>query len=465
MTDEKPRIRGTADSLSNVVANLGTSRDKRSHNSFGYGFSEANWPEMESAYTNNWIAKQVVNVPVDDGVREWRAWQCEEAADIEAEEHRLGLKGHYKEARYWARLYGGSIVLMVTDQPLDKPLDINKVKKGSLKRLVVLDRWDVSPMNFNYFSPVDANYLKPESYTVTGGATQIHWSHVVRCDGEILPRRMRAMNNGWGDSTLRRVMEDVKDAVATKGGIASMVLESNVDVITRDGLSNELASGQDSAILQRYGLAAQMKSIVNTLLLDGKETYERKSLAFSGLSQIMEQFMVWLSGAADIPMTRLFGRSAAGLSATGEGDLNNYYDSVRAQQESTFKQELAPLDEVMIRSALGYMPDECSYEWRPLYQESGTELAQQDLARAQAEDIRLAQGVIKPSQVALRMKDDGNYAITDEDIERMQADEDAQLNGEFDPSGSDDPFGITDPAEPGDDPEAGEVSESGKPDE
>ena len=287
----------------------------------------------------------------------------------------------------------------------------------------------------------------------------IHWSHVIRCDGELLPRRMRALNQGWGDSTLRRVMEDVKDAVATKGGIASMVLEANVDVIQRKGLSNELATNQDAAILKRYGLAAQMKSIVNTLLLDGEETYERKSLAFSGLSQIMEQFMVWLSGAADIPMTRLFGRSAAGLSATGEGDLKNYYDSVRAQQASTFRSELKRLDDVLVRSALGYMPEECSYEWRPLYQESGTELAQKDLARAQAEDIRLNQGVLKPSQIALRMKDDGNYAITDEDIERMQADEDAQLNGEFDPNGNPDPFGAVDPAEPGN---AGETEEGGE---
>lgn len=459
MTD-KPRIRGTADGLSNIVANLGTSRDKRSHNTFGYGYDAANWPELEAAYTNNWIAKQIVNVPVDDGIREWRAWQCEEAAEIEAEEHRLDLKGSYKEGRYWARLYGGSIILMVTDQPLDQPLDVSKVKKGGLKRLVVLDRWDVSPQNFNYFSPIDANYLMPENYTVTGGATMIHWTHVIRCDGELLPRRMRALNNGWGDSTLRRVMEDVKDAVATKGGIASLVLEANVDVIQRKGLSNELASDQDTQILKRYGLAAQMKSIVNTLLLDGDETYERKSLAFSGLSQIMEQFMVWLSGAADIPMTRLFGRSAAGLSATGEGDLNNYYDSVRAEQEGVFRMELRRLDDVLMMSALGRIPDECSYEWRPLYQESGTELAQQDLARAQAEDLRLQQGVLKPSQIALRMKDDGSYAITDEDIERMQADEDAQLNGEFDPDGNSDPFGATDPAESGN---AREEEEGGAP--
>jgi phage-related protein (TIGR01555 family) len=465
MQANKPRMRvpAVSDGLENVVANLGTSKDQRTHNTFAFG--TWNFVELEAAYAENWIAKQVVNVPVDDGVREWRTWNHDKAGDIEKEEGRLDLKNKFKEGKYWARLYGGAVMLMVTDQPLDEPLDVERINKGGLKRLVVLDRWDISPTQWNFSNPLDENYLLPEYYTVVGGQTQIHHSHVIRLDGEILPRRTRAWNNGWGDSTLRKVFDDVKDVVATKGGIASLVLQANVDVIKRPGLSDELASGEDANILKRYALARQMKSLVNGMLLDGDEDYIRNTLSFSGLSQIMEQFMVWMSGAADIPMTRLFGRSAAGLSATGEGDLNNYYDNVRAEQTGRYSSELEKLDQVLVRSAIGQYPEDINYDWNPLYQESDNEKAQRTLARAQSEDIYKNMGVLLPSQVASRLKAEGEYAIDDDHIERLQQQEQDEENGRFDPRPDEtDPFAAAGGAESGADEEE-EGGEGGRPGE
>ena len=440
---DKPHYRVTSDGsqrtmvhdgLQNVVANLGTSQDKRSANQFTFGHNFFNLHQLDAAYQSNWIARQIVNVPVDDAVREWRAWQAEQASDIEKVEQRLRVAHNYKMARYWARLYGGAVIVMITDQPLNEPLDVDNISQGSLKRLLVLDRWDVMPQHVNTHDPTAEDYLLPEFYTVRGGSSVfIHSSHVIRVDGEELPRRLREFNQGWGDSKLRLVLEDLQDVSAVKGGMATMVLEANVDVINREGLSDELASGQEQSILKRYQTAAQMKSLVNQMLLDGSETYERKQIQFSGLSELLDKFMVWISGAADIPMTRLFGQSAAGMNATGEGDLNNYYDSVRSMQEAQFTPDLQKLDAVLVRSALGDFPDDATWEWNPLYQESGTELAQQELAQAQAEGMRLDQGVLQRSHVAERIRQDGQYPISDEEIEQMRQDEQENTLGAFQP--------------------------------
>lgn len=425
----KPRVRehngayypaAMFDSLTNVVANLGTKQDKRYHNSFNAGVPAINWIELEGAYTNNWIAKQVVNVPVDDGLREWRKFNVDDATAIEQEEKRLDVQHVYKLARYWARVYGGSVIVMLTDQPLDMPLKPDRIKKGGLYRLAVLDRWDISPMHINFVDPIAEDYLLPEYYTVINGAQRIHSSHVIRCDGEELPRRIRALNEGWGDSTLRKVLEDLKDVTATKEGIASLVLEANVDTISREGLSEEISSDQGEAILKRFALASQMKSLVNMMLLDGGEEYSRKEVTFGGLAQIMNEFMIWISGAADIPMTRLFGTAPKGMNATGESDMDNYYNGVRSEQESKYRKDFEKMDEVMVRSALGDMPDDYEFEWEPLYQESGIELAQRDLATSQTEDVMINQGVIKASHVMQRLKADNRYALTEEDIAKQQ---------------------------------------------
>lgn len=444
MTD-KPRFRptprdgqwaSTTDSLSNLVSGLGTAADKRSGNQFSFsGLNLFNWVELEAAYTGNWLARQIIQAPVDDGLREWRTFNCEEAPEIAREEKRIGLVNEYKKAQYWARLYGGAIILLITDQPLDQPLDVRKIKKGSLKRLVVLDRWDITGQTINYTNPIEEDYLLPTHYTLYGGGTPIHSSHIIRIEGEELPRRIKALNEGWGDSVLRKVIDDLKDTVATKEGIATLVHEANIDVVNRKGLSEELAAGEESKILRRYSLAAQTKSIVNMLLLDGaeEEQYQRNELSFGGLGDILDKFMIWIAGAAEIPVTRLFGQSAQGLNATGEGDQKNYYDAVASMQESQFRPDLERLDEVLVRSAVGEMPKECEFDWAPLYQESGVELAQQELARAQADDMRLQSGVLKRSHVASRLQAQNDYPLDDAHILELQSQEQAEQ--EFRPVG------------------------------
>lgn len=437
MTESKPRIQVrdgkivSTDSLSNLVANIGTNRDKRSHNYFGYEF--VNQMELEAAYQSNWIARRIVDKPNEDALREWRTFNGKQAKLIETEERRLGVQQHYLDTCCWADLYGGAALLMVTDQDLGKSLDLKKIGKGGLKNLVVLDRWDIQPTDFNLTDPLQPNWMQPNSYMMVNGTQPIHYSHIIRRTGARLPRRMRMFEQGWGDSRLRRCMADLRDVVATKGGIASLVLEANVDTISVKGLQGALASAQSNQITERYRLFGMLKSIVNLGLLDQEnEKYERNSISFSGLSQIMEQFMVWTAGAAEMPVTELWGQSAAGLSATGEGDRKTYEGTIKGKQDGQMRLDLELLDQVLIRSALGTYPEGIEFEWNPLSLPTGVEQAQEGLADAQADGIYLETGVIRPSHAMRRAQAKGTYAITDEQIatqEKLEKDKD---NGAFD---------------------------------
>jgi len=80
-----------------------------------------------------------------------------------------------------------------------------------------------------------------------------------------------------------------------------------------------------------------------------------------------------MSGMSGIPATRLLGRSPQGMNATGESDLRNYYDLVRAFQQLHLGPTIRVLDECLIRSALGSRPEEIYYEWNPLYTMSEAE--------------------------------------------------------------------------------------------
>jgi len=433
----KPRYKLTLDGLVNVVSGLGTGKGKRTHSHFRYD-GLMDWQQWQAAYETNWIARQIVDIPADDATREWRTIKCKQADDIRQEEDRLDVQACVNEALSWARLYGGAVILPLTNQDLERPFQPQIVGKGGVQRLMVFDRWDLIPQSINTWDVLAENYLQPEYYILYQGSQRIHWTHFIKFVGAKLPRRQRVLLQGWGDSELRKCLEDIKDTVSAKDGIAELMQSANVDVITRQGLSEELTTDQEGKIIERYTLFDQMKSIINTALLDGDEKLDRLTLNMSGIAPVLETFMVWISGAAQIPCTRLFGRSPAGLNATGEGDLNNYYDSIRSKQTSQLDRPMAKLDAIMVRSALGTMPADYNYDWNRLTQPNCKDEAEAQKTEAETDQIYLDAGVVGRAQVMRKLEAKEAYQYQEGEIEKIEASEDLSLGPVEKPKDGDD---------------------------
>ena len=427
----KPRIRVSNDGLANMMTGMGTERDRRTFNRFIFNMLQ-DFSELEAAYIDNWIARDIIDIPVDDSTREWREFASDDATAIREAEKFYGVQAVTQDAFKWAGVYGGAGALMITDQPFDKPLRVKKIKKGSLKRLLVLDRMFINGQAFNVTNPLAENYMLPDYFVVNGGSQRIHYSHFVKAPGAPLPMRLRMINGGWDDSRLRRCLEDVKDAVSAKGGVAALIQEANIDVINRENLANDLAAGDmDDVIAQRYNIFGMMKSLYRLALLDKTEEFDRKQISFGGLGEILSVLMEWTAGAAGIPMTRLFGVQSKGLGDSGQGDMNNYYNTIRGGQESKYRPFLKRIDEVLIRSTLGAMPDGLDFEFAPLSQPTDTELSAQRLADAQADELRLQQGVVRKSQVARKLMEQGVYGLKESDIANLESDEKAERDGDY----------------------------------
>lgn len=419
------RVSATNDGLQNIMTGLGTSKSHNASNR--WVMTHTDYRQLEAAYQDNWIAQAIVDFRAEDMTRQWRRIKSDGAEDVAALEDELGLPIETLRAIKWERLYGGAGIVMLTNQDLSKPLNLNRIKKGSLEGFHVLDRWDLQGSQLQ-FGRLGVQFGKPEYYTLGNGASQrVHHSHVVRFEGVELPRRLQHFNNSWGDSVLRRCIADVGEMVAAKSGIADLLQEANVDVITRQGLTDEIASDQDETIISRYALFARMKSIVNMALLDGDETYDRHTLNLSGVAPIIEHMMTWVSGSAQTPVTRLFGTSAKGMNATGEGDMNNYHESISASQSSQLARPMRQIDEVLVRSALGSWPKSFDYVWNPLAAPNSVELAQAELLQAQKSQIYLEMTTIKKSQVMRNLQSNEEYQFDDDELNELEELEDGNL--------------------------------------
>jgi phage-related protein (TIGR01555 family) len=379
-----------SDSLTNLVSRMGTERDKAA--SSYYAAPLLDDVQLLHAYRGAWLPRKIVDIPALDSCRNWRNWQAEgdQIEKIEAEEKRLNLRAKVLEARIKARLWGGcAIHIGVGDTNLAQPLDVERVKTAGIKHLTVLSRRQISAGEID--RDVESEfYGRPKVYKLTSGdkvQVEIHPSRLAIFAGNPQPdiELVASTDLAWGDSVLMAVLDAIKQADSTAANIASLVFEAKIDIVRVPQFMASLKDeGYKQRLLERFTLAATAKGINGTLILDKEEEYETKSANFSTLPDILDRFLQIVSGAADIPATRLLGQSPAGMNATGISDMKNYHDRIAAMQAVEMTPAMHRLDEALIRSALGSRPPEIYYEWAPLEQMSEKERAEIFKAKADA---------------------------------------------------------------------------------
>lgn len=383
-------VRYLSDKLVNLVANLGTERDKASGSV--YAPVMLTDQDLSNAYRGAWLPRKIVDIPPLDGTRRWRGWQAtkEQIEKIEAEEKRLDLRRKVKQALTRARLFGGSAIFIGTgERDTSVPLRPERIGKGGIKYLTVLSKRKLAAGEIEQ-DPQSELFEKPKWYTLSGSQLKIHPSRLIIFIGAELPDPEVDMvvDYGWGDSVLQAVFEAIKQSDGTNANVASLVYEAKVDVIKIPDFMQQL---QDPAfekrVLERIRLAAMAKGINGTLLLDKEEDYDSKQASFGALPDVIDRFLQAVAGAADIPATRLLGQAPSGLSATGESDLRNYYDRIQAMQELEIGPALSLADECLIRSALGIRDKKIHYIWNPLWQPTSTQ--QSENSKRAAETVKI----------------------------------------------------------------------------
>lgn len=379
------------DGLENLVANIGSSRDKAA--AWAWTAIEKAPDELEAIYRGGWLGKKIVNVPTDDMVREWRTWQADRpfVERVEAVEKTFKVRDKVTTAKRWSRIFGSAAIIVVVNPRLgrpDEPLDWARVSDGDMINLVVeiypylsVAEWNADLASDRFGEPEVYRYspfrrggaVLPAggSFGLALGGVMVHASRVIPFAGVELTPYASLRTTGWGDSVYTALETAITSAGSATATIVSLMTEAKVDVVTVPELANYLSTEESEAKLRkRFSLAAMLKSINNTLLLGEGETYEQKAIQFSGLADIHMRLLQEVSGAADIPVTRLLGQSPAGLSSTGEADLRNYYDHIRARQKVEIRPALDRLDTILFAANGVDLPKGIDWDFAPLWQET-----------------------------------------------------------------------------------------------
>lgn len=205
--------------------------------------------------------------------------------------------------------------------------------------------------------------------TENGGQVTVHASRLVVFEGVGIPDDVASISatSGWGDSILKSAYDPIMRYDSAMANVNSLLYEAKIDVLKFQGFAR-LAAEQPDLVSKRLHLQAAMKGINGTLVIDAQDEYEQKNASFAGITDVIGKMQDDVAGASGMPVTRLFGRAAVGLSGSGDGDERVYYDRVTHLQKTEISPAMHVLDNCIEQEATGTISDSVWYEWTPLRQ-------------------------------------------------------------------------------------------------
>lgn len=347
-----------------------------------------NWQVLNSLYRSHWVVQKIINTIPQDMMKNGYDFQSDINPDqiqkISKIIRQTRLHSKILNGLYWGRLYGGAAGIIMIDgeaDRMDEPLDLDRVMPGAFKGLLIMDRWSgIMPSADLITDITDPDFGMPEYYEVTlpegQGVIRLHNSRVCRFTGREMPYLEKLAENYWGTSEMEHVFSELKKRDNVSWNIALLTFMANIRVMKIDGMEQLLAYGGDKSQQALYNTLEGLNMMLNNngiQILGKDDSYESHQYTFSGLGEVYDRFMMDVSGACGIPVTKLFGRSPAGMNSTGDADMDNYYDTIEQSQESQLRPVLDKLLPIVCMSALGAVPDDLDYIFNPVRRPSNDE--------------------------------------------------------------------------------------------
>lgn len=329
------------DSWVNETTGFGTGLDKTMRTTF----NPSNWLSdgtIEALFHGDDITKRALVTPPKEMLRKGfcldfdgkpdkdketsilDAWDDLEASDI------------FMKAMVWGGGFGDGAVIIGADdgRPTMLPLVPELVRK-----IDWIDAYDRRYYSINSYYTSGPKYGKPETYALGNpGALAariqiVHETRMIRFGGALTTTHMRQARGGFDASKLQEMFEVLRAFATGHKAVEVLLTDGPQGVYKIKNLQTLLAGKNKSLFEQRLQMVDMFRSAMRAVVIDtDSEDFERQALSLTGVDGVLNQLMIRIAASVHMPVTKLFGTSAAGLNATGEGDARNWYDELETDQ-------------------------------------------------------------------------------------------------------------------------------------
>jgi len=457
------------DSWVNALTGLGGLRDKLSYHQILPGVRLTDGA-LEALYDTDDIAAKIVDKLPRDATRRGFTLEFEGDSDDEsaaamralyAQLEDLAVLPKLREAWIWARLYGAGAVYIGADDGLlpAEPLAEDKILEVRFLNVLRRPQLEVRKRYSDIHGP---KFGQPELYAVRRADVRrdaalevlIHESRLVFFPGALTARSEQSAGD-WDNSVLQRPHDCLRQSASSWQSAAHLLTDASQAVLKIDHLSEIIATGGEARLRARMEVMDMARSVCRAILVDAeREEFTRVATSFSGLPEMLDRFMMRDAAAAEMPVALLYGRSAAGLNATGESDTRGWYDVVEDAQNDVLRPRLERVVRVFMLAKSGpthgQEPENWKLKFNSLWQPTGKERAETRKINGDTIATLVDAQVILPEEGALDLAQSGDFSTIDVEARTQALEVDKELAA--DPTGTDPATGTTpvagDPADP-----------------
>lgn len=321
---------------------------------------------LNEIYIEHGLVQTLIDVPVDDGFRgglEIKSKQLDEE-DIEKLEKYIDTEDIYKKITQtlkWGRLFGGSGLVILTNQEPHTELDISKINKYSSLDFYPADLWELNLQYYEY----DPTKGITEDAPYLFYSKNLHKSRVLSYKGKEAPSMMRRRFRGWGMTEVERLIRSFNQYLKNNDVIFDLLDEAKLDIYKLENYNASMISNQETAIQNQIQMSNMLKNYLNALVMDKEDDYEQKQVSFQGLAGIMKEIRIGVASDLKIPVTKLFGVSSTGFNS-GEDDIENYNAMITSEVRDKSKPIILPVLQMICQKIFGFVPEDISIDWKPL---------------------------------------------------------------------------------------------------
>lgn len=404
---------GRSDGWESALLSLGTSEDKIASLRYSGLINRLSDPVIEAMFmTEVFSYNGVVTYPevaFSEGIKYQGLADPDAAVAYLDEEFRLPEVA--TEGAIWGSLYGGAATWIVTDRDLaelEEPLDPGEERLGlrNIERPFIVPIMD--PDTFDVVGNPQWFMINPPQGHIHA---TVHISRLVLWPGALTPQRRRIQIGYWDFSALQRPFDVLKRNGYVSQAAQQLLSEASLGVLGVNGLWAAASSGNLSTIATRLRTFNMAKNNARAILIDkDKESFERVNTTFAGIADLTTNARQEVAAAFTIPMTRLMGTSATGISGDAAGDSSErvFQKNVKTRQKFKYEPCVAKLARGLLDADQSPVKSKgLVLKWPDLWAPTAAEHADIYSKTMAADVAGVGAEIITPGQAKTRFKPEG----------------------------------------------------------
>lgn len=410
------------DGWKKLLTGFGLTKDKSSEQNSIPGFDRLVDIQLEALYYADGRIKNAVNIPAESMIQSGFEVQGDDG-QLYARFEELHGGEAMKQALVWTRMLGGAIIVMDVEGAGSWEEPWNPEKGGKVRSLRVYPKTRVElglmettkiPESI-YFEDFERFVIrKLDGITFTVHASRVLLFKSTTKVDQVFPGWLD-YERYWGLSAIYEGLEDARNFGLTAQGTSHLMQECSVGKYKLTNLEQLVAESNYKAIENRLEAMDLQKSVINGVFLGEGEDYKRENVTFAGVPEVWDRQMMTVAGSYRIPVTKLFGRSAAGMNSTGEGDDDNFNAYIAGQQKA---QLLPPLMKLVycLNCEVKAVKDDSGklgkivIDFNPLSKRDQLKEAQIREAMSRADRNYVEAGILPPDEI-IRNRFQGGFTI------------------------------------------------------